>query len=56
MTKTFEPNLLERFRKIAMDETAKFLFSRESLRSNCIVLIVDGQWNFLAKTQIGIYI
>ena len=56
MTKTFGPNLVERFRKIAMDDTAKLLFSRESLRSNCIVLIVDGQWNVLAKTPIGIYI
>ena len=57
MTKTFGPNLVERFRKIAMDDTAKLIFSRESLRSNCIVLIAVGQWNVLAKkTPIGIYI
>jgi hypothetical protein len=31
-------------------------FFLESLGSNCIVLIVDGQWNVLAKTPIGIYI
>jgi hypothetical protein len=38
-----------------------YLFKRrqkviESLGSNYIVLIVDGQWNVLAKTPIGIYI
>jgi hypothetical protein len=53
---TFVPILVESFRKIAKNEAAKFFFFLESLRSNCIVLIVDGQWNVLAKTQIGIYI
>jgi hypothetical protein len=48
--------LSKAFRKIAKDEAAKFFFFLESLRSNCIVLIVDGQWNVLAKTLIGIYI
>jgi Cys-tRNA synthase (O-phospho-L-seryl-tRNA:Cys-tRNA synthase) len=56
MNKTSVPFLAERFRKIAKDEAAKFFFFLESLRSNCIVLIVDGQWNVLAKTPIGIYI
>jgi hypothetical protein len=41
------PNLVESFRKIAKDEAAKFFFFLESLGSNCIVLIVDGQWNVL---------
>ena len=56
MNKTYVPYLVESFRKIAKDETAKFFFFLESLRSNCIVLIVDGQWNVLANTPIGIYI
>jgi hypothetical protein len=47
------PNLVESFRQIAKDEAANFL---ESLGSNCIVLIVDGEWNELAKNSIGIYI
>jgi hypothetical protein len=34
----------------------QILFFLESLGSKCIVLIVDGQWNVLAKTPIGIYI
>jgi hypothetical protein len=42
MNKTSVPFLAERFRKIAKDEAAKFFFFLESLRSNCIVLIVDG--------------
>jgi hypothetical protein len=49
------PNIVESFRKIAKEETANFFF-RENLRSNCKVLIVDGQWNVLAKTSIGICI
>ena len=56
MNKTFVPNLVESYRKITDDEAAKFFFFLESLGSNCIVLIVDGQWNVLAKTSIGIYI
>jgi hypothetical protein len=56
VNKTFVPNLVESFRKIAKDEAAKFFFFLERLGSNCIVLIVDGQWNVLAKTPIGIYI
>jgi hypothetical protein len=55
VNKTFVPNLVESFRKIAKDEAAKKKIL-ESLGSNCIVLIVDGQWNVLAKTPIGIYI
>jgi hypothetical protein len=50
VNKTFVPNLVESFRKIAKDEAAKFFFL-ESLGSNCIVLIVDGQWNVLAKVN-----
>jgi hypothetical protein len=38
---------------IAIFKKGDFL---ESLGSNYIVLIVDGQWNVLAKTPIGIYI
>jgi hypothetical protein len=49
VNKTFVPNIVESFRKIAKEET-------DNLRSNCKVLIVDGQWNVLANTSIGIYI
>jgi hypothetical protein len=56
VNKTFVPNLVESFRKIAKDKAAKFPFFLESLGSNCIVLIFDGQWNVLAKIPIGIYI
>jgi hypothetical protein len=52
MNKTSVPYLVESFGKIAKDEAAKFFFFLESLRSNCIVLIVDGQWNVLAKTRL----
>ena len=55
MNKTFVPNLVESFRKIAKDEADIFFFFLESFGSNCIVLIVDGQGNVLAKTPIGIY-
>jgi hypothetical protein len=50
------PSIVESFRKIAKEETDKFFFFRDNLRSNCKVLIVDGQWNVLAKTSIGINI
>jgi hypothetical protein len=55
VNKTFVPNLVESFRKIGKDEADKFFFFLESFGSNCIVLIVDGQWNALAKTPNGIY-
>jgi hypothetical protein len=35
VNKTFVPNIVESFRKIAKEET-------DNLRSNCKVLIVDG--------------